>query len=140
MNPEAKLCWKSALLVTLMIVGSCTKTPIKEGYRILSYNSTTGQWIVLRNGTFDGQYLTKRLTLLCEYYKWGNQEATTGSNACSLRVGRLLVPNFGLDGKSDGKSVLYIFEDTDRLSIIEGSGEERVTQGFRILKNEVVTH
>jgi hypothetical protein len=125
-------------IVVAFTIG-CTKKPIVEGYRVMSFDSTTGQWIILRNGTFDGKYLTKRITAVCEYYRWGSRERVGGPNACSLRVGSLMVPRYGLDEKGNVKTVLYMFEDPDYLSIIEGDGEERVSQGLRILKNEVVT-
>jgi hypothetical protein len=64
--------------------------------------------------------------------------APPGPNACSLRVGSLMIPRYILDDKNNVKTVLYMFDDPDYLSIIEGDGDVRVMQGFKILKNEVV--
>ena len=125
------------LVIVAIINSGCTDKPV-EGYRIMSVDSATGQWVILRNGTFDGKYLTKRMTVVCQYYKWGNREKVTGPTACSLRVGSLMIPRYAKDEKGNGKTVLYMFEDPDYLSIIEGDGDERIMQGFRILKNEVV--
>ena len=139
MNKHRVLCW---LVVVLTVValnnGGCTHKPVVEGYRVMSFDSTTGQWIILRSGTFDGKYLTKRMTVVCEFYKWGARERVSGPNACDLSVGRLMVPSYAQDDKGTLKTVLYIFEDADRMSIIEGDGDDRVMQDFRILKNEVV--
>ena len=139
MNAHRVLCWLVVVLaiITLSNAG-CAHKPIVEGYRVTSFDSTTGQWIILRNGTFDGKYLTKRMTVVCDFYKWGNRERLSGPNVCSLEVGSLMVPHYRLDDKQNLKTVLYMFEDPDYLSIIQGDGDDQVMQGFRILKNEVV--
>jgi hypothetical protein len=131
--------WPAVVLAVVTLNNSgCTHKPIVEGYRVMSFDSTTGQWVILRNGTFDGKYLTKRMTVVCEFYKWGNRERVNGPNACSLRVGSLMVPRYLLDDKKNVETVLYMFEDSDYLSTVEGTGDDQVMQGFKILKNEVV--
>jgi hypothetical protein len=107
------------LLAVFMLPPGCTKKPQPEGYRVLSYDAPTHQWIILRNGTFDGKYLTKRLTVACSSYKWGDHEAVTGPDACHLQVGRMMIPG-------------------GTLSITEGDGPDRVVQQFTILKYEVL--
>jgi len=104
------------------------------GYRVVSFDSTTGKWVILRSGAVDGKYLTLRITAVCDFYKWGDHPAVTGPNSCSLSVGRLMVPHY----LQNGEIGLYVFEDPDRLSIIEGDGDERVSQQFVIVKNEVI--
>jgi hypothetical protein len=114
----------------------CSKKPSVEGYRVMSFDSMTGEWIFLFHGTIDGKYLTKRLTVVCDFYKWGKHEPVAGRNACNLRVGSLMVRRYERDGSN---LVLYIFEDPDRLTIVEGEGDDRVSQQFFILKSEVVS-
>lgn len=104
----------------------------------MSFDSTAGQWIILRSGTSDGKRLTKRMTVVCDFYKWGDRERVSGPDACSLTVGGLMMPRYMSDDKNNAKTVLYMFEDPDYLSIVEGDGDDRVAQGFRILKNDVV--
>ena len=125
------------MVIVIVVHIGCAKKAV-EGYRIMSFDSATGQWVILRNGTFDGKYLTKRITAVCEYYKWGSRERVTGPTACSLRVGSLMIPRYAKDEKGNVKTILYMFEDPDYLSIIEGDGDDRIMQGLRILKNEVV--
>jgi hypothetical protein len=126
------------LMVAVFMAG-CTKKPVIEGYRVMSFDSTTGTYIILRNGTFDGKYLTKRITAVCQFYKWGSRETVNGPNVCALKVGSTLVPRFDTNGKDRVTSLLIVFEDPGFLSVVEGTGEDRVLQGFTILKDEVVS-
>jgi hypothetical protein len=80
-----------ALLLTMSF--GCAKKPEPGGYRVLSYDAATQQWVILRTGTFDGKRLTKRLTVVCSLYQWGDHEAVTGPAACHLQVGRMMIPN-----------------------------------------------
>jgi hypothetical protein len=116
----------------------CTKKPEAEGYRVLSYDAPTHQWVILRNGTFDGKYLTKRITVVCSFYKWGDHEAVEGPDACHLQVGRMMIPN-PFPPAEKGQEFLDIFEmPTETLAITEGEGADRVQQQFTILKYEVL--
>ena len=139
MNKNLMWLWLFVSLNSALLCIGCAKRPVVEGYRVMSFDAATGKWIILRNGTFDGKYLTKRITVVCDFYKWGNRESVTGPNACNLSVGRMMVPRYAPDDKGNLKTVLYIFEDPDRMSIIEGDGDDRVMQQFFILKNEVVS-
>jgi hypothetical protein len=127
-------------LAVLAVSFGCTKKkPELEGYRVVSYDAATGRWIIIRNGTFDGKYLTKRITLVCDFYKWGDHEAVVGPDACNLRVGQMMVPN-PFPGEGKRKDFLDIWEmSPDRLSITEGDGPDRVNQQFTILKEEVLS-
>ena len=130
---------KTPVLVALLTLSlGCTKKPEPEGYRVVSYDAATHQWTILRNGTFDGKYLTKRIMAVCTLYKWGDHEAVTGPDACHLRVGQMMIPHpLPPDGKRD--ELLDIFEMPDEtLSITEGDGADRVVQQFTILKYEVL--
>ena len=138
MNRNQIWFWLPLLLIVVFLNVGCAKKPIVEGYRVVSFDATTGKWTILRNGTFDGAYLTKRITAVCDFYKWGDRESVSGPNACSLNVGRLMVPKYVFDEKGTIKTQLYIFEDSDRLSIIEGVDDDRISQQFFILKNEVI--
>jgi hypothetical protein len=108
------------------------------GYRVVSYDAATHQWTILRNGTFDGKYMTKRIIVVCSFYKWGEHEAVEGPEACHLPVGRLIVPNpLPPQGKRDEFLDVYEMPD-ERLAITEGDGTDRVEQQFIILKYEVL--
>ena len=115
----------------------CTKQP-EAGYRVVSYDAASHQWVILRTGTFDGKYLTKRLRVVCSLYKWGEHEAVTGPEACHLQVGRMMLPN-PLPPPGKRNEFLDIFEmPNETLSITEGDGADRVMQQFTILKYEVL--
>jgi hypothetical protein len=134
-----RILWTLALAAVCALSVGCTKEkPEVEGYRIVGYDAAVGQWTILRNGTFDGKYLVKRITAVCDYLKRGNGERVTGPNACELRVGRLMVPNTS-PGKGKKEDFLDIFEiGSDTLFVTEGDGPDRVDQGFNILKQEVL--
>jgi hypothetical protein len=109
-----------------------------EGYRIVSYDAATHQWVILRNGTFDGKYLVKRIAAICSSYKLGNNEALYGPEVCHLQVGRMIISN-PLPPPEKRSEFLDVFEMPDQvLSITEGFGAERVQQQFKILKYEVL--
>jgi hypothetical protein len=36
-----------------------------SGYRVVGFDAATNTWTIIRNGTFDGNYLVKRLTVAC---------------------------------------------------------------------------
>jgi hypothetical protein len=131
---------KTPVLVTVLALSlGCTKKkPEVEGYRVANYDTSTGQWTIIRNGRFDGRYVVKRITAVCDYIKRGNGERVAGPNACDLRVGRVMVPNTlpGEGKKEDFLDILEIGPDT--LFITEGDGPDRVDQGFTILKQEVL--
>lgn len=129
-----------ALLAILTLFPGCTKKPEPEGYRVISYDAATHQWIILRTGTWDGKYLTKRLTVVCSSYQWVAHERINGPEACGLQVGRIMIPKpFPPMGKP--QEFLDIFEEvgpTGGLWITEGDGADQVMQHFDILKYEVL--
>jgi hypothetical protein len=126
------------LLAFFMVFLGCTKKPEPEGYRVVNYDAATHQWVILRNGTFDGKYLTKRITVVCSFYKWGDHEAVTGPDACHLQVGRMMIPNSWSPPKKS-EEYLDVFEmPSETLAITEGSGADQVQQQFIILKYEVL--
>lgn len=129
---------KPVLLTLLMVSIGCTKKPEVEGYRVVSYDATSHHWIILGNGTFDGKYLTKRITVVCSFFKWGDHEANTGPEACHLQVGRMIIPN-PLPASEHRNEFLDVYEMPDEvLSITEGDGPDRVMQQFKIVKYEVL--
>ncbi len=136
MNTANKLT--PTLLVLFMVLLGCTKKPEPEGYRVVAYDASTHQWTILRTGTFDGKYLTKRLTVICSLYKWGDHESVTGPEACHLQVGRMIIPN-SLPPEGKRQEFVDVYEmSSETLSITEGDGADRVNQQFAILKYEVL--
>ncbi len=113
-------------------------TPHSEHGRLrMSYDSRSGEWIILRDSTFNGVRQVKRMTAVCSFYKHGNSETVTGAQACDLQVGTTLVPN--TIPRVREKSFLDIYEmSPDRLSIMDGEGPDSVIEQFTILKQEVV--
>jgi len=82
-----------ALLLSIASFSTGCKRQLEpEGYRVVAYDGHTYQWTIIRTGTFDGQYLKKRLVVVCSSYKWGNHESVNGPEACHLQVGRMIVP------------------------------------------------
>jgi hypothetical protein len=116
---------------------SCKKAHEPEGYRVVSYDAASQQWTIIRNGTFDGKYMKKKLVIICTFYKWGEHEAVQGPDACHLQVGRLIVPNPMPDGAHRNQFVDVFEMPSETLSITEGDGEERVMQQFKILSYSV---
>ncbi len=117
----------------------CKKAQEPEGYRVVSYEAASHQWTIIRNGTFDGKYMTKKLVVVCMLYKWGEHETADGPDACHLQVGRLIVPSLE-SGNADKNHFITVFEmPNETLSITEGSGDDRVMQQFKILSYGVVT-
>jgi hypothetical protein len=131
----------SILLLTLALaaaVGCSSRTAVKEpeGYRVLSHDTKTGEWVILRNGTFDGKYLVKRITAVCDFYRWGNREMVKGPDSCDLRVGAMIVPNQFV---KDGNEFVDVYEmSPEHMAITKGQGENRVSQQLTILKYEVL--
>jgi hypothetical protein len=128
----------TVLLAASMLALGCTKKLEPEGYRVLSYDRSTHQWIILRNGTFEGKYLTKRLTVVCLFSKWDDHERIDGPDACHLQVGRMLIPNT-VPPADKRYQFLDVYEmPNETLSITEGVGSDQLMQQFIILKYEVL--
>ena len=85
--------------------------------------------------------MEKRMTVICNFYKWGNHEKVTGPDACNLQVGNMIIPNrFPPEGKrQDFVDVAELGGDV--LAVATGApfGDDRVEQQFRILKYEVLS-
>lgn len=131
------------VLVLLLLSIGCKKSD-PEGYRVLSYDSLTHQWTILRTGTFsngDGNppsFLRKRITMVCSLYHWADKEVVKGPDACHLQVGRLIVPN-PFPGQGKRQDFVDVFEMPDEvISITEGEGPDQVIQQFNIVKYEVL--
>lgn len=128
-------------IVTMFIALACgcKKTQEPEGYRVESYDAASHQWTIIRTGTFDGKYMTKKLVVVCTFYKWGDHDSMDGPDACHLQVGRLIVPSLE-SGNADKAHFVTVFEmPNETLSITEGSGDDRVMQQFKIERYELVT-
>ena len=116
----------------------CKKAHEPEGYRVVSYEAANHQWTIIRSGTFDSKYMTKKLVVVCMFYKWGEHDAVDGPDACHLQVGRLIVPSLE-SGNADKSHFITVFEmPNETLSITEGSGDDRVMQQFKILSYTIL--
>ena len=137
MTNAAKAILALVLAVSLASAG-CKNKPEPEGYRVVGFDRQTMQWTIIRNGTFDGKYLKKRLIAVCDLYQWGNHEMVTGPDACDLRVGELIVLNpFPPEGQR-GKFVDIWEMGSERLFISKGDGLNKVNEQFIIKKYEVL--
>lgn len=128
----------SAVLATVGLMACSTHRPTPEGYRVTRYDARSGEWTILRTGTFSGEYQEKRLTVVCAFFKWGNREAVPGPQACDLRVGRLLESTVFTKAKEAGANYVFIDETADHLSITEGEGNNQVLQDFRVVRYELL--
>lgn len=127
-------------VVTMFIALSCgcKKTQEPEGYRVVNYDAASHQWTIIRTGTFDGKYMTKKLVVVCMFYKWGKHDTVDGPDACHLQVGSLIVPSLE-SGNADKAHFVTVFEmPNETLSITEGSGDDRVMQQFKIVSYSVL--
>jgi hypothetical protein len=130
------MCNLSVLAFVVFVV-ACAKKHPPEGYRVISFDNNTKQWTIIRSGTFDGEYRIKRLIAECEFYKWGNHDPVEGPDACNLQVGRVIVPN---PFSQDRKQFVDVYEmSTNKLSITEGDGDDRVSQQFVVVKYELLS-
>jgi len=75
------------IIALLALSAGCTKKPEPEGYRVVSYDAVTHQWVILRSGTFDGKYLVKRITVVCSWYKSADHERVDGPEPVIFRSG-----------------------------------------------------
>jgi hypothetical protein len=138
MRTAIALTWLFLSIITPVFAADSdsTKNPEPEGYRVISYDAATHQWVILRNGTFDGKYMTKRITVVCKSYYLGNHEAVTGPDACDLQVGNMIIPN---PFPRKPQDFIDVIEDSSQvLAITKGYGADRVSQHFKILKYEVL--
>lgn len=124
------------LLVILMLSPGCVKTPEPVGYRVVGYKEKTHEWIILHNGIHGGKHMVRRLTAVCIDYRGSDDILKTGSDACRLEIGRLLVPS-SASYKGNPEEYLNIDESGPALLIVEGYGPGQVTQQlFKIVKSE----
>jgi len=130
-----------ATLLLLSIFVACKKESAAEpeGYRVVSYDSRSGTWVVIHSGRVGGEFRRNRLLRACDLYKRGEHESQIGPHACDLRVGELLVSKHSPDEQGTYRDFVDIWEmSNDRLSIDRGEGANRVLQHFVILKSEMV--
>jgi hypothetical protein len=123
-------------------LSACKREPQAEpdGCRVVSYDTVTARWVIIRTGEFDGKYLRKRLTVVCDFYKWGDHAPVQGPHACDLHVGELIVNHIEPDAQGKFSNYVHIWEESaEKLVIVQGSGPDHVDQQFTILKNEVLT-
>lgn len=135
------LTWRIALLaVAVVLIVGCSKHKVSvDGYRVVSYDGRTAEWVVVRTGTYDGEHQTKRMTLQCDFYKWDDHEAVSGPKSCDLRIGRLMVDNSYEFFSGKSKDHFQIDEmSSDLIAFTKGTGDKRVAQHFMILHQEML--
>jgi hypothetical protein len=121
-----------AIICCFISLTSCKTKPEPEGYRVVGYDAATQQWTIIRTGNFDGKFLTKRLIVVCEFYRWGSHEMVKGPDACHLVVGRLIVPN-PLPSADKRSEFLDVFEmPSETLAITEGDGAGLLVATFLV--------
>jgi hypothetical protein len=107
------------------------------GYRVVGYEAATMTWTILRNGTFSGKYLVKRMVVRCSARDYGDGQLLRGQY-CGLQVGRL----YHWYKACDNGIVEMISEFSSAgalaLQLTLGSGKESDTQFFDILKEDVL--
>jgi hypothetical protein len=124
------------LLAAALLIGATDKQP--EGYRVTGYESKTHEWTIIRTGTFDGGFQTKRLIVVCQLFVAANGKRTVGPDACDLRVGQFMVPHFL---PVAGSPYLDIVEFPDSLVITEGPDvNSAVHEFFHIKKIKLLSH
>jgi hypothetical protein len=133
----------TAILVVLSAaaLSGCNKEHQAEpdGYRVVSYDAVTANWVIIRTGTFDGKHLKKQLTVVCDFYKWADHETVHGPHACDLHVGELMVIHHQPDAQGKFSDYSDLWEmSPDRLSVTHGVPPDNVDQQFIILKNELL--
>src|SRR6266567_403596 len=106
------------------------------GYRVVSYDAATKTWTILRNGTFDGKYMVKRIIVACQGHKYADGETLRGRDYCSLQVGRL----YHWYKKCDNGEAEMVSETPgiSVLTITEGDRPNQDNQFFDILRYEVL--
>ena len=114
-------------------------TASPEGLLVLSHDTTTKQWTFIRSMHVDNKLQKKRITAVCSFYGWGSRELSDGPDACDLLVGRFIQSRIFANVNHERGGHLYIFEDSDTLTVTEGDGDDRVMQQFRILENKMET-
>ena len=133
----------TAILVVLSAaaLSGCNKEHQAEpdGYRVVSYDAVTANWVIIRTGTFDRKHLKKQLTVVCDFYKWADHETVHGPHACDLHVGELMVIHHQPDAQGKFSDYSDLWEmSPDRLSVTHGVPPDNVDQQFIILKNELL--
>lgn len=128
-----------SLAALLIVLSGCKKPAPVEGYRVVKFDAASQQWTLLRNGTWDGKYMLKRLVLVCDFYQWADHPAVDGADACDLRVGEMIIPNsLDVHRKADEPFVDVFEMSGNRLAITTGDGANRVSQQFKIMSAEVL--
>src|SRR5262245_50491155 len=106
-----------------------------SGYRVISYDGTSKTWTILRNGTFDGKYMVKRIIVACNAHRYSNGNTLEGPGFCNLNVGRLYRWHKHCD---NGETEMVMEFGSSSLSITEGEGSQEDVQFFNIVKYEIL--
>ncbi|MGB7168929.1 MAG: hypothetical protein WA374_01660 [Acidobacteriaceae bacterium] len=132
--------WKVILATILCapLIAGCKRTAAPyEHYQVTSYDARTHEWTLRYTSTYQTPPLKRRIILVCQFYQTGKQQAVDGPDACGLSVGSVLETN--LNSKTPD-AMLDIFKlSPDTLVIMEGSGDDEVSQHFFIVKDEVLS-
>jgi hypothetical protein len=132
-----KLCITTCVLICLNL--SCSQRVSPEGIRVMSHDAASGRWTFVRvTQQKKGRVLKNEITGICSSYHWSNRKLVTGPDACSLLVGRFIQDRVFLEKNEAHLGHGYIFEDSDTLTIIEGDGDDRVSQQFKVIESRVL--
>ena len=127
--------------VAALCLANCAKKQAAPGlaYKIVNYRAEScgdrvcgGEWTVLRVGAQP----KVRMTLVCDFYKWGKRETVDGPTACNLRVGDTIIPNIMPQKANDFINAWQM--SSEIFVITQGDGDDKVEQHFWIKSSAVV--
>ena len=124
--------WCLFLICLPLFLLACGKPKSEDYWKILSMDENRHFTVIHINRARHEQ---TRYLLECSYYKWGDHEMVKGPDSCSIYVGQVLVPK--RDAKDPQAFVDVDGSQNDWLIITEGSGQDRVTQGFKVLSAQL---
>jgi hypothetical protein len=114
-----------------------TSTP-PEGYRVTAYDSRVHEWTIIRTGTFDGVFMTKKFVVVCVTFMNEAGIYTAGPYACPLQVGQFKQVRINFQ---DGDAPLEdIDQFSDTLMFTEGTSNRPTKQIFDIKRIELLDH
>jgi hypothetical protein len=129
----------------------CNRKKPENYYEVVSCQAASGEWVLLH--VFDAKKV--RITMVCDYYmtfmaadldQWAD-ETKWGPHACGLRVGERLIPNLLPANPHDYLEVDERPNQRDgygpmirwNLFVAKDTGADHVVQGFKVIREEVVT-
>lgn len=127
----------TAALAFLFIAVGCKQAREPDSYQVVSYDATNHQWTIIHTETINGEQLKKRLIVQCLLYQKGKDDIRDWPSACELQVGRTFVPNLHPSGP-DRTKYLHVEELGTGFFVVEGWGDDLVSQQFKIIKENLL--